>query len=84
MRIALITQDESIYLPRQVARVIERNAGAVVAVIILPPLNDSLRNVAARLFHLFGGRAFLGLVRKYLFAKLTGSVERVGRFGLSA
>ncbi|NOZ20658.1 MAG: hypothetical protein GXP25_06170 [Planctomycetes bacterium] len=76
MRIAIITQDEPIYLPRQVAHVIEQSAGRVVAVIILPPLNETRRNVARRLLRLFGLRAFLGLLRRYACAKLSGSVER--------
>ncbi len=75
MRIAVITQEEPFYLPPALDAFCRARADEVVALIILPAFNESLKKNARRLYEFFGPADFARLVVRFGFAKLADRIN---------
>jgi methionyl-tRNA formyltransferase len=58
LRIALVTQEEPFYLPTFLERLAHARESEIVAMIILRPFDESLLDVARRLYAFMGPKAF--------------------------
>ena len=77
MRIALVTQEEPFYLPPALDALCATRQKDIVALIILPSFNETLRATAKRLYEFYGPRDFIRLAGRYIWAKIADRFNRV-------
>lgn len=77
MRIAIITQNEPIYLPKSLDQIVQARLKDIVSIIILKPFNKSLLNGAWRVYNLCGFWDFLVYIFKFVTIKVMSIFNRV-------
>ena len=77
MRIALVTQEEPVYLPPALDALCKVRQKDIVALIILPSFNESLRATAGRLYKFYGPWDFARLAGRFIWARLANNVNRL-------
>jgi methionyl-tRNA formyltransferase len=77
MRIALVTQGGPFYLPLALEVLCSARQKDVVALIILPSFNESLRATARRLYEFYGPWDFVRLSGRFAWAKIADRINRL-------
>jgi len=77
MRIAIITQDEKLYLPSAISHLLRHLEGQVVFGVVLPSFNEGRWQNLRRFLRLMGPRDTFRLVRKYFAASVLDRFNRI-------
>jgi len=76
MRIAIITQDEPFYIPAFLEQIAQARGKCIVAMVILRAFNESIMDVARRVFNRFGPWEFLIYGFRFFGVKAMNVISR--------